>query len=285
MGYFARVFAILFFLALAVGLFKDIPKLFTFRDAHPGRPDVNWDPKRISHQAAPDMHQYVLLDDTAWFDNDGIPLFYSAWRVKPGPLSPEPAFRSALLKYGARVTCWPSTNDGIWIKQADLVDMNFLAVSRFENTPRQFNTTAEDQFCKKLRMIGAEFWIIPPPFEERAHLGLEQFACDTLGECFTPGVVFPYYIAWPQHNKAACYVSVTEAEKRTNSLLNGWHRTMNMDEKCCVIMSLGGKWCHFKSEFPDLQDLDWGDWDRREDICGSSGYWDLEPEELDFAAG
>ncbi|KAH7380702.1 hypothetical protein BKA66DRAFT_419555, partial [Pyrenochaeta sp. MPI-SDFR-AT-0127] len=109
-------------------------------------PSWNRNVKRISHQSASDPNQDLLLDNAAWFKTDGTPLFYSAWRAKPGAISPEPTSRSSLGKYGARVSCWPSTG-GVWIKQADLVDLNFLELSRFTDTPRQFDQTAEDKFC------------------------------------------------------------------------------------------------------------------------------------------
>ncbi|KAH8707179.1 hypothetical protein GQ44DRAFT_557501, partial [Phaeosphaeriaceae sp. PMI808] len=100
----------------------------------------------ISHRAATDSFQNDLRDDGDWFDSDGNPLFYSAWRAKPGSTRPEPSARSAVVEHGARVACWPSSG-GIWIRHANLVDMSFLGVDRWLDTPRQFNQTAEDEFC------------------------------------------------------------------------------------------------------------------------------------------
>ncbi|OAL46674.1 hypothetical protein IQ07DRAFT_477131, partial [Pyrenochaeta sp. DS3sAY3a] len=102
--------------------------------------------ERISHQAAADPNQDILLDDQLWFDENGTPLFYGAWRAKPGKASPEPTARSVVSIQKARVACWPSSG-GIWIKHADLVDLDFLRLDRFVDTPRQFNQTAEDEFC------------------------------------------------------------------------------------------------------------------------------------------
>ena len=129
----------------------------------------------ISKQAAADTHQDVLIDNTQWYDIDGIPLFYSAWRVREGEgrLRPEPTMRSAIMEHGARVACWPSSG-GVWIKAADIVDLDFLGLDRLSDTARQFNQTSEDEFCTILTMVGASWWPIPPPFEEqRGHLGKE----------------------------------------------------------------------------------------------------------------
>ncbi|KAH7377890.1 hypothetical protein BKA66DRAFT_380271, partial [Pyrenochaeta sp. MPI-SDFR-AT-0127] len=102
--------------------------------------------KRISHRAASDPHQDILLDKQPWFDTRGTPLFYAAWRAKPGTLSPEPTARSTISKHKARVACWPESG-GIWIKHADLIELDFLGLDRFADTPLQFNQTAEGEFC------------------------------------------------------------------------------------------------------------------------------------------
>ncbi|KAF2743495.1 hypothetical protein M011DRAFT_377348, partial [Sporormia fimetaria CBS 119925] len=101
---------------------------------------------RLSHQASSDLHQDTLKPDQQWFDADGTPLFYSAWSARPSRLSPEPGMRSQVLDHGSRVACWPSSG-GVYIKYADVVDMLFLDLDRFHDTPRQFNQTAEDAFC------------------------------------------------------------------------------------------------------------------------------------------
>ena len=212
--------------------------------------------KRLSHQAASDPHQDVLLDNTAWFDTDGTPYFYSAWRAKPGSISPEPTLRSELVRHGARVACWPSSG-GVWIKHADLVDLNFLKLSRLEDTPRQFNQTAEDEFCTTLKLTGAEWWQLPASFEKRQHLGKDQFRCDTLEECFEPDIKNHYHIAWPESVKVACYVPISRAEEKGEVFLNRYYNTMDMEERCGIIRSIGGKWCRCKTECPDLEELDW----------------------------
>lgn len=248
-------------------------------------PSTKTNSKRISHQAASDRHQDVLPDNAAWFDTDGTPLFYSAWRVQPndGHVSPEPTIRSSLVKHGARVACWPSSG-GVWIKQADIVDMEFLGLDRFQDTPRQFNQTAEDVFCTKLKMSGADWWELPPAFDgKRGHLGSEKFACETLETCFTPDVKNPFLLAWPETSTTTCYISTTQAEEVGGELLGGYRNAMDMEERCDVIMSLGGKMCYCKAQCPEIEDLNWSFRDPGPRGCDSAPmYVDLDALDAQF---
>lgn len=226
---------------------------------------------RISHQAASDPHQDVLLDNEPWFDTDGIPLFYSAWRVKAGSRSAEPVARSTLITHGARVACWPSSG-GVWIKHADVVDMEFLGVDRFEDTPKQFNQTREDEFCTKLKMTGASWWSLPPTFEKkRGHLGKEMYRCGTLEACFEPDIHNEYLLAWPETETITCYVPITLAKQVGGEMLKGYRNAMDMDERCSVIMELGGRTCYCKEECPDLSHLDWAFRDTGSEGCSDPG--------------
>lgn len=65
--------------------------------------------KQISHQTASDAYPDQLRENELWYDEDGTHLFYSAWRVKPATTTSESMVHSSLLKYGARVACWPQT--------------------------------------------------------------------------------------------------------------------------------------------------------------------------------
>ncbi|OAK98907.1 hypothetical protein IQ06DRAFT_202571, partial [Phaeosphaeriaceae sp. SRC1lsM3a] len=103
--------------------------------------------KRLSHQSASDPHQDVLSNNAKWYNEAGTPLFYSACRSDPNTALPsEPIQCSDIFKGGARAAWWPSTG-GVWVKNLDLVEMEFLGLNRLGHTSRQFNQTAEDEFC------------------------------------------------------------------------------------------------------------------------------------------
>lgn len=41
-----------------------------------------------------------------------------------------PTQRSTILPWGAQVACWPSARDGVWIKHASPIELDFLNLSR-----------------------------------------------------------------------------------------------------------------------------------------------------------
>jgi hypothetical protein len=98
-----------------------------------------------------------------WFDENGIPLFYEAWRAKPGSQASEPSKRSSLLEHRSRVACWPSTG-GVWIKHALRPDLDFLGIPYNEDVDRlwPYNSMLEDEFCYKMRLVGSSFYTLAP---------------------------------------------------------------------------------------------------------------------------
>ncbi|KAF2033747.1 hypothetical protein EK21DRAFT_108535 [Setomelanomma holmii] len=184
----------------------------------------------------------------------------------------EPHSRSSLTRSGARVACWPSTG-GIWIKDVGLVDMEFLGLSPFEDTPRQFNKTAEDKFCTALKMVGADFWNLPLRSEAKI-----DGACDTLETCFDPDIKNPYLLAWPEDQMVACYIPIALAEKKDNELLGGWLHSLTMAERCDAITYLGGKRCKCKAHCPDLKNMDWSFRDPGPGGCADPGFGEEGPD-------
>lgn len=257
--FYAFIFCFsLYFARLASGFSWNIRNILQPHASPPELKDSEQEEshKRISHQAASDPNQDVLFDEQPWFDMNGTPLFYGAWRAKPGRASPEPIARSIVSKHKARVACWPSSG-GVWIKHADLVELDFLDLDRFADTPQQFNQTAEDEFCKRLKMIGAEWWKLPAPFEERGHLGEKQFACDTIEDCFEPDINNRYLIAWPGSEEYACFVSIARAEEQIEAKWITYYNSMTMQERCDGIMALEGRKCSCQNTCPDFDHLDY----------------------------
>ncbi|KAF1921713.1 hypothetical protein BDU57DRAFT_510659 [Ampelomyces quisqualis] len=235
----------------------DMWSLFRTKTLGPVDPSKQKHVKRLSHQSASDPRQDVLADNVEWYNEAGTPLFYSAWRSNPNTAkSPEPMRRSDIFKGGARVACWPSTG-GVWAKNVGLAEMDFLGLNRMDHTPRQFNQTAEDEFCGRLGAIGAQWWTLPPKFEERAHLGDDQFTCQTLEECFEPTISFPDIIAWSKIEQGACWLPVKTANERSQDKLDILHNTITMEERCDEVLGLGGLFCRCRAQCPELNDLIW----------------------------
>lgn len=182
--------------------------------------------------------------------------------------------RSYVQKYGARVACWPSVG-GVWIKHAELVDLDFLGLDRSSHTHRRLpvNQTEEDEFCTRLQLVGAEWWRLPASFDRRQHLGKDQFACATLETCFKPDVKRDYLIAWAENERVACYVPIAEAEKKGEVRMNMFYNARTMEDRCHGIRGLGGYWCRCRTECPVLSDLDWSSRDPKDQGCDDPLSW------------
>lgn len=217
--------------------------------------------RRISHQEWDDQNPDINKPDGLWYDDKGLPLSYAAWRAKYGVRSAEPTARSTITKFGARVACWPSTG-GIWIKHADPLEIDFLGLDRYKEVQRSspHRGAAEDAFCNQLRMVGAQWWDLPPTFESRQ--GPDKFACETLEDCFEPQITNDLAFGWPEDGRGGCYVNLTKAEEKFGEGLKGYYNADLMDERCYVIQNLGGKWCRCRDECQEIAHLEWGDRDR-----------------------
>lgn len=58
---------------------------------------------------------------------------------------------------GCTVYGYPSSG-GVLIKEADIVDMQFLSLDRFRPSQRSINIVEEDEFCALMRRLGATWW-------------------------------------------------------------------------------------------------------------------------------
>jgi len=65
--------------------------------------------------------------------------------------------RTAFGTRGCIVYGYPSSG-GVLIKEADLLDMLFLSLSRFHVSHRASNPDEEDTFCNLMRRTGATLW-------------------------------------------------------------------------------------------------------------------------------
>ena len=65
--------------------------------------------------------------------------------------------RTAFGRLGCTIYGYPSSG-GVLIKEADIVDMQFLSLDRFHPSQRSFNILEEDRFCAMMRRVGATWW-------------------------------------------------------------------------------------------------------------------------------
>ncbi|KAF2667324.1 hypothetical protein BT63DRAFT_426217 [Microthyrium microscopicum] len=169
-------------------------------------------------------------------------------------LSPLPTKRSTIFKYDARVACWPSTG-GIWIKHASPVELDFLKVSRRNDTEKPSERTyywarpgngdpdiyvpppiqEEDFFCLKLRMLGADFWDLP--LHEELHDQPIEYT-------ISPRYKNHLGIYWSTDNHALpSMVNLTEAFLKYGPGLKGYNIVESYAERENILQELGGIHC------------------------------------------
>lgn len=113
-------------------------------------------------------------------------------------------------------------------------------------------------------MLGAQWWRLSPQFEQRrGGLGEGTYDCDTLEECFAPDIRSEWLVAWPEVEAGVCYVSVSLAEERGGETLRGWYNALNMEERCGVILGLGGKRYFGEEGCGELEGYLADDWEER----------------------
>jgi hypothetical protein len=216
------------------------------------------------------FQRLFLLSNPRWFEtkdtntNDG-----STASFKNTP-PPSTAFRSRILDYGARVACWPRSG-GIWIKHALPLELDFLNLSRENNTRRPWppitkrkwqaihsdwpsiensisepDLFEEDVFCEKMRMIGAEYWDVPADMN---NTGLAYVV-----EHVKPQISSQLAFAWPDLGEdfyvtqGAWMINLTVARTEYGPGMKGWNNVHSMEERCRVAKEIGALWCPIHEE-------------------------------------
>lgn len=100
----------------------------------------------------PIFHQRTVMDDPQDRDDP---------QDQGAPYFTDPAVsataRTVFRIQGCTVFGYPSTG-GVLIKEADLVDMLFLSLSRSHASQRSSSADEEDRFCNLMRRTGATLW-------------------------------------------------------------------------------------------------------------------------------
>ena len=143
---------------------------------------------------------------------------------------------------GCDVFGWPSSG-GVLIKEVDIVELMFLGLDRFQPSLRSSNVVEEDQFCNRLRMLGAKWW---ESEEDYIHvlLGMRQKTAVESSE-----LVF----GWP--SAGGVWVLRFESEKEIPRDFGKLHMALDMDERCRVMELYGGVYHTDPNEVRDLAGL------------------------------
>ncbi|PGH03145.1 hypothetical protein AJ80_08741 [Polytolypa hystricis UAMH7299] len=157
------------------------------------------------------------------------PLFSPSW---PNP--PElKGIRERLNPSSDIAACWPSTG-GAWAKHLSPVEMAYLGLDRFTLIRASTDSPSEDEFCTRLRRMGADFYMDREVLEVLWRGQYKHIPPATL----TAGVE----VAFDDEGGMWAVKSTGEVEMRGDL-----RRALTMKERVDIIKRFGGRYCDASS--------------------------------------
>ncbi|CZR58292.1 uncharacterized protein PAC_08184 [Phialocephala subalpina] len=151
----------------------------------------------------------------------------------PPGLDKEPTQRLEPLNLGCSntVMCWPSVGGITVIERVHSVELDLLGLDPFNAVESTYNTTEEDEFCRKLRLVGGKWWKIYIDFTNTTQ------AVERNLRRMTPEEEQVLYLGWL---KSRC-VWVIGLEDQ-NIFWKGFDRARNahMVEERCMALEMSG---------------------------------------------
>ncbi|OJJ78144.1 hypothetical protein ASPBRDRAFT_257373 [Aspergillus brasiliensis CBS 101740] len=144
---------------------------------------------------------------------------------------------------GCVVYGYPSTG-GVLVKEADLLDMLFLSLSRSQESQRSPNVDEEeDRFCNLLRRTGAKWW---SSREDRleAQLGAREMTAEE-----EKVLVF----GWPMDG-VGVWVLRYESDRQLPKDFGRMSLAMNMEEKIQMMREYGATFVEDVTQVEELRD-------------------------------
>lgn len=135
--------------------------------------------------------------------------------------------RTKFDRQGCTAYCYPSSG-GVLTKILDIVDMQFLQLDRFMPAQRSANVAHEDEFCARMRKVGATWWADEQEWIE-VQLGVREKT-----ELEDRVLVF----GWPSSGEGA-WVLRYESESEVLRDFGRVHMAVDMDERCRIMKDLG----------------------------------------------
>ena len=129
---------------------------------------------------------------------------------------------------GCAVFAWPSTG-GVLVKEpADIVDLEYLGLDRFQPSSRSTDALEEDLFCERMRKLGAAWWESEEDYTD-VLLGMRERSPVESSE-----IVF----GWP--SAGGVWVLRLDDREKLPKDFGKIHMALTMDERCRVIEGYGG---------------------------------------------
>ncbi|KAJ5162787.1 uncharacterized protein N7500_004617 [Penicillium coprophilum] len=143
---------------------------------------------------------------------------------------------------GCIVYGYPSTG-GVLVKEADLLDMLFLSLSRSHKSQRSPSDDEEDRFCNLMRRTGAKWWSSK---EDRLEVRL---GAREMTEEEEKVLVF----GWPTDG-VGVWVLRYESDRQLPKDFGRMSLAMNMDEKIQMMREYGATFAEDVTQVEELCD-------------------------------
>ncbi|KAB8209947.1 hypothetical protein BDV34DRAFT_187593 [Aspergillus parasiticus] len=175
------------------------------------------------------FHQRTVMDDS---QNASCPMDPSLSTTE----------RTVFTTRGCVVYGYPSTG-GVLRKEADLLDMLFLSLSRSDVSQRSSNIDEEDRFCNLMRRIGATWW---PSKEDWIEVQMEMREMTKEEEKI---LVF----GWPTDG-VGVWVLRFESIEQLPEDFGRISLAMNMEEKIQIMREYGATFVEDITQVEELHD-------------------------------
>lgn len=179
------------------------------------------------------FHQRTVIEDSRddWISCQRSPPLSTTERTKFGTGS------GGCVVYG-----YPSTG-GVLIKEADLLDMLFLSLSRSHESQRSPSVDEEDKFCNLMRRTGAKWWSSRDDVLE-VWLGMREMT-----EEEERVLVF----GWPTDG-VGVWVLRYESDRQLPKDFGRMSLVMNMEEKIQMMREYGATFVEDVTQVEELRD-------------------------------
>jgi hypothetical protein len=155
--------------------------------------------------------------------------------------------RAFITEMFNKVACWPSSG-GVWIKRLKSVELDYLGLSRFDDTERSSDQAEEDSFCAQFRKTGAKHYLLPPAWYDP-----DDVECKDIDACAFPNWAFNLELAHLK-NGSVWFLDMEKFYKSNNEA-TGLYNVFNMEEKAIVLQRLGGTFCATMADCPETAEL------------------------------
>lgn len=161
---------------------------------------------------------------------------------QPATVARGPAPRTIFGSRGCNIYGYPSSG-GILIKEADVLDLLYLLLSRSQASERSTDPSEEDKFCDRLQRISAKWWISKRDWIDTT-LGIRD-----LTEEEAKVVVF----GWPAEGPGV-WVLRYESEGDVADDFGRLRLALTMEEKIATMREYGAEFVEDASLVPELRD-------------------------------